>query len=162
MICVVVCVLFKVTFFTLCTCVVLFITNIVYIAYLGVFRQWCVTIWSLETFIILVFTSKIKNVAPFEVLTVGSGCVVFCFGWCGRCCWSVFIFCDWCCGVWCGECGIDSFIRFSRCGCGCGSTFPVGVVLFMNVGVWVVVVCERLVVSVNESTSSVDVVFCVM
>ena len=38
----------------------------------------------------------------------------------------------------------------------CGSTSSVGMVLFMNVGVWVVVVCEELVVSVDKSTSSVE------
>ena len=43
-----------------------------------------------------------------------------------------------------------------------GSTSSVDMVLFMNVVVWVVVVCEEVVVSVDESTSSVDVVFCVM
>ena len=43
-----------------------------------------------------------------------------------------------------------------------GSTFSVDMLLLMNVVVWVVVVCEELVVSVDGSTSSVDVVFCVM
>ena len=43
-----------------------------------------------------------------------------------------------------------------------GSTFSVDMLLLMNVVVWVFVVCEESVVSVDESTSSVDVVLCVM
>ena len=43
-----------------------------------------------------------------------------------------------------------------------GSAPSADVVLFMNVVVCVVVVCEELVVSVNESISSVGVVFCVL
>ena len=43
-----------------------------------------------------------------------------------------------------------------------GSTSSVEMLLLMSVVVWVVVVCEDLVVSVDESTSLVDVVFCGM
>ena len=43
-----------------------------------------------------------------------------------------------------------------------GSTSSVVMLLLKSVMVWVVVVCEELVVSVDESTSLVDVVFCGM
>ena len=43
-----------------------------------------------------------------------------------------------------------------------GSASSADVVLFMVVVVCVVVVYDELVVSVDESTSSVDVVFCVL
>ena len=43
-----------------------------------------------------------------------------------------------------------------------GSASSADVVLFMNVVVCVVVVCVELVVSINESTFSVGMVFCVM
>ena len=43
-----------------------------------------------------------------------------------------------------------------------GSTSSVEMLLLKSVVVWVVVVCEELVVSVDESTSLVDVVLCGM
>ena len=97
MICIVVCVLFKVTVFTLCTCVMWFVTNIVYITYSIIFRYWCVTVWSLETFVIMVFSSHVKDVAPFKVLTDSGRCGVVCCSWCDKCCWFIFTFSDWCC-----------------------------------------------------------------
>ena len=97
MICIVVCVLFKVTVFTLCTCVMWFVANIVYITYSIIFRYWCVTVWSLETFVIMVFSSYVKDVAPFKVLTDSGRCGVVCCSWCDKCCWFIFTFSDWCC-----------------------------------------------------------------
>ena len=113
--CIVKCILSKETEFTSCTCAIWFITNVVFITYFSIFRYWCGTV-RYGTIVILVFSILVRDVAPFEVMTVGSRCgLVFC-SWCGKCCWSIFTFSYWCCIGWCGGCSVGGCVRCIRCG----------------------------------------------
>ena len=47
-------------------------------------------IWSLEAFVEMTFPSKIKDVAPFEVITSGCRCSVVSGDLCGGCSGDVF------------------------------------------------------------------------
>ena len=114
-ICIVIFNLFKETVFTLCTFVIWFITHVVYITYFSIFRYWCMTVWC-GTFIIMVFSFHVRDVAPFEMMTVGSRCGLACCSWCDKCCWSIFTFSYWCCIWWCGGCSMSGCVWYIRCG----------------------------------------------
>ena len=55
------------------------------------------TVWSLEAFVEMTFPSKIKDVAPFEVITSGCRCSVVSGDLCGGCSGDVFTIGGWCC-----------------------------------------------------------------